>query len=106
MSDILLSGDDRKQELFLPKMLDEYVEEDNEARLIDAFVNSLDMKTLGFNHAEPSGGAGRAPYDPRLLLALFIWGYLNSIRNRNVSSYGVLIYAAGNRERLVLLSAG
>jgi transposase len=81
MSDILLSGDDRRQELFLPKMIDEYVEEDNEVRFIDAFVNWLDMKTLGFKHAEPSGGAGRAPYNPRPLLALFIWGYLNAIRS-------------------------
>lgn len=81
MSDTLVSGEDRRQELFLPKMLDEYVEEDNEVRLIDAFVNSLDMKALGFKHAEPCGGAGRAPYDPRLLLALFIWGYLNGIRS-------------------------
>lgn len=48
------------------------MEENNEVRFIDALVNWLDMKVLGFKHAEPSGGAGRAQYDPRLLLALFI----------------------------------
>lgn len=81
MSDILVSGDDRRQELFLPKMLDDYVDEDNESRFIDAFVNWLDMKALGFKHAEPCGGAGRAPYDPRPLLSLLIWGYLNGVRS-------------------------
>ena len=81
MSDILVSGEDRRQELFLPKMLDDYVEEDNEVRFIDAFVNWLNMIALGFKHAEPCGGAGRAPYDPRPLLMLYIWGYLNGIRS-------------------------
>jgi hypothetical protein len=61
MSDILLSGDDRTQELFLPKMLDEYVEEDGEVRFIDTFVNWMDVKTLGFKHSEPSGGLKKLP---------------------------------------------
>jgi transposase len=81
MSDILVSGEDRRQELFLPKMLDDYVEEDNEVRFIEAFVNWLNMIALGFKHAEPCGGPGRAPYDPRDLLKLYIWGYLNGVRS-------------------------
>ena len=81
MSDVLLCGDDRRQELLLPRMLDEYVEEDNEVRFIDAFVSSLDMKALRFKHAEPCGGVGRAPYDPRPMLMLYVWGYLNGARS-------------------------
>ena len=49
MSDILVSGDDKRQELFLPKMLDDYVEEDNECRFIDAFVLKFG-KILNFEH--------------------------------------------------------
>ena len=69
----------------LPDMLDEYVDEDNEVRFVDAFVDSLDLAKLGFRHAERYDSVftsvGRPPFDPRDLLKLYVWGYLNQIRS-------------------------
>ena len=49
-------------------------------RFIDAFVNILNLKEHGFKHAEPEA-TGRPPYDPRDLLKLYIYGYLNQLRS-------------------------
>ncbi|MDG6994847.1 MAG: hypothetical protein JRN52_02900, partial [Nitrososphaerota archaeon] len=61
MSKEYIEGKDRRQAILLPETLDEYVAEDNPVRLIDAFVDWLDMKKLGFKHAELGNGPGRAP---------------------------------------------
>lgn len=81
MSKEYIEGKDRRQAILLPETLDEYVAEDNPVRLIDAFVDWLDMKKLGFKHAELGNGPGRAPFDPRLILKVLIWGYLSLIRS-------------------------
>ena len=65
--------------LLLPYTLEEYVDEENPVRFIDAFVDSLDLKRLGFRHSEPEE-VGRPPYDPADLLKLYIYGYLNQVR--------------------------
>jgi transposase len=70
----------RKQVTFLPNCLDDYVSETNPVRFIDAYVDSLDMKKLGFLRAEPAV-TGRPAYDPRDLLKLYIYGYMNKIRS-------------------------
>src|SRR5487761_441242 len=75
-----VEGSERRQKIFLPDMLDEYVGEDNPVRFIDAFVDKLDLKKLGFKHSV-SSGTGRPSYDPADLLKLFIYGYLNQIRS-------------------------
>src|SRR5487761_915070 len=75
-----VEGDDRKQRMLLPDMLDEYVTEDNPVRFIDAFVEKLDLQKLGFKHSTPSE-TGRPSYDPADLLKLYIYGYLNQIRS-------------------------
>jgi len=59
--------------------LDDYVGEDNEVRVIDAFVDSLDIADLGFK-AKPAK-EGRPGYNPRDMLKLYIYGYLNQIRS-------------------------
>ena len=71
---------DREQRTFLPDSLEAYVGEDNPVRVIDAFVDSLDMAELGFHRAAP-GTTGRPPYDPRDLLKLYLYGYFNRIRS-------------------------
>lgn len=87
-----VSGVNRKQVILFPEVIDEYISEDNPVRFIDAFVDSLDLKELGFKHAELED-TGRPPYNPADLLKLYIYGYLNRIRtsrllerecNRNV----------------------
>ena len=75
-----IKGFDRSQTLLLPEVLDKYVAEENEARFIDAFVDSLNLDELGFTHSQLNE-EGRPPYDPADMLKLFIWGYLNQTRS-------------------------
>ena len=70
----------RHQVVLLPDRLDDYVDEENPVRFIDAFVNHLNLKIHGFKHAEPMA-TGRPPYDPSDLLKLYIYGYLNQLRS-------------------------
>ena len=70
----------REQTRLLPYSVEEMVEETNPARIIHAYVDSLPMETLGFERAEPAQ-TGRPAYDPRDLLKLYIYGYLNRIRS-------------------------
>ena len=71
---------DRAQISFLPECVEDYIDEENPVRVIDAFVDTLDMVTLGFRKAEPAQ-TGRPAYDPRDLLKLYLYGYLNRIRS-------------------------
>lgn len=71
---------DRSQISFLPECVEDYIDEENPVRVIDAFVASLDMEALGFQKAKPAQ-TGRPAYDPRDLLKLYLYGYLNRIRS-------------------------
>ncbi len=75
-----VGGAHRKQTILFPDTLDGYVDEENPVRFIDAFVDSLDLKALGFNHSMPSF-VGRPSYDPSDLLKLYVYGYLNQVRS-------------------------
>jgi transposase len=75
-----IEGVDRHQQVLLPESIDDYVPEDHPVRFIDAFVRGLDMQALGFVRAVPAA-EGRPGYNPRDLLALFIYGYLNRTRS-------------------------
>jgi transposase len=71
-----ISTFDRNQMMFCS--YDSFVKEDSTARLIDAFVNSLDVSSYGF---KPMAVEGRPGYDPKSLLKLYIYGYRNDIRS-------------------------
>src|SRR4051794_9282117 len=73
-----VEGRDRTQVTLLPECLDDYIAEDNPVRAIDAFVEELDLKQLGFAGAAPAA-TGRPAYHPAVLLKLYIYGYLNRI---------------------------
>lgn len=73
-------GEDRGQAALLPASLEDYVSVDAPVRVIDAFVEGLDLKGLGFARAA-AGGVGRPSYDPRDLLKLYVYGYLNEVRS-------------------------
>jgi transposase len=75
-----IAGEEREQATFFPARLDDYVREDAPVRVIDAFVDGLPVKELGFLRAVPAE-TGRPGYDPRDLLKLYIWGYLNEVRS-------------------------
>ena len=67
-----IQGADRNQLVFLPNTLDDYVDENNEVRAIDIFIDSLDMGSMGFK-TEPAR-EGRPGYDPRDMLKLYMYG--------------------------------
>jgi transposase len=73
-----IEGEDRTQTVLLPTCLDDYIAEDNPVRAVDAFVEELDLKALGFAGADPAV-TGRPAYHPAVLLKLYIYGYLNRI---------------------------
>src|SRR5690349_21373853 len=75
-----IEGADRHQVTLLPECLDDYVGEDNPVRIVDAFVNELNLKALGFEGADPAA-TGRPAYHPSVLLKLYIYGYLNRIQS-------------------------
>jgi transposase len=75
-----IEGADRAQATFLPECLDDWVDEDNPVRAIDAFVNALDLAEVGFEGVEPAA-TGRPAYHPSLLLKLYIYGYLNRVQS-------------------------
>ncbi len=64
----------------MPERLDDLIGDDNAVRLIDAFVDSLDLKALGFARIETKG-TGRPPYHPGDLLKLYLYGYMYRIRS-------------------------
>lgn len=71
-----IQGKPRNQTSLLPPSIEEYVPEDHPVRVIDAFVDSLDLAALGFGKARATG-VGRPPYHPADLLKLYIYAYLN-----------------------------
>ncbi|MDD9978331.1 MAG: IS1182 family transposase [Boseongicola sp.] len=73
-------GLDRSQTQLLPPCLEDYVSDDAPVRVIDAYVDSLDLVKLGFKHATPKR-LGRRAYDPGMLLKLYLYGYLNRTRS-------------------------
>ena len=75
-----ITGHSREQLTLFPETLDDYIAADNPVRFLDAFVETVDLEALGFQHAVPSK-TGRPPYHPADLLRLYIYGYLNRIRS-------------------------
>ena len=74
-----IEGESREQRILFPEVLDDYISGDNVVRFIDAFVEGLEMEELGFEQSAPKE-TGRPRYDPRDLLKLYIYGYLNRLR--------------------------
>jgi transposase len=75
-----VEGEDRSQVTLLPECLDDFIGEDNPVRVIDAFVDELDLQGLGFEGTEPAA-TGRPSYHPSVLLKIYIYGYLNRIQS-------------------------
>ena len=73
-----VEGTERHQATLFPARLEDYVGEDNPVRAVDVFVDNLDLDKLGFIRVQPLD-VGRPGYDPRIMLKLFIYGYLNRV---------------------------
>src|SRR6478752_7416989 len=75
-----LVGAGRGQSTLLPECLDEWIDESNPVRAVDAFVDALDLGKLGFEGVVPEV-TGRPSYHPSALLKLYIYGYLNRVQS-------------------------
>src|SRR3989440_12198680 len=73
-------GADRGQSTLLPECLDDWIDESNPVRAVDAFVDALDLAELGFGGVVPEV-TGRPSYHPSALLKLYIYGYLNRVQS-------------------------
>jgi len=74
-----IEGENRHQSVLFPESLDEYIAEDSAVRVIDVFVDDLDISGLGFK-TEPAD-TGRPGYHPRIMLKLYVYGYLNRVQS-------------------------
>src|SRR5437762_12132990 len=72
-----VAGTDRGQATLLPECLDGWVDDSNPVRVIDAFVDALDLADLGFDGVEPEA-TGRPSYHPSIHVKLYIYGYLTA----------------------------
>jgi transposase len=75
-----VEGVDRSQSTFFPESLEDFVAEDNPVRVVDVFVDELDLGGLGFVRVHPRA-TGRPSYHPSVLLKLYIYGYLNRVQS-------------------------
>jgi transposase len=75
-----VSGADRTQGTMFPAQLEDYVAEDNPVRVIDFFVDQLDLAMLGFGGVNPKG-TGRPAYHPAVMLKIYVYGYLNRVQS-------------------------
>jgi transposase len=73
-----VEGEDRRQGVLLPEYLDDYVSEENPVRVIDVFVDELDLGALGFEGVVPEA-TGRPGYHPGVLLKIYVYGYINQV---------------------------
>ena len=74
------TGLDRSQTLLFPERLEDYIAPENPVRFLDAFAASLDLAALGFAKAR-CATTGTPPYDPAMLLKLYLYGYLHRVRS-------------------------
>src|ERR671913_2541159 len=73
-----VEGEDRRQGVLLPEFLDDYVSEENAVRVVDVFVEELDLAALGFAGVVPEA-TGRPAYHPGVLLKIYVYGYIDQI---------------------------
>ena len=75
-----IEGDHRQQSTLFPERIEDYITEDNPVRVVDAFVDKLNLFELGFTSAQPKS-TGRPAYHPSTMLKLYIYGYLNNVQS-------------------------
>ncbi len=75
-----IEGVDREQSTLFPERLEDYIGEDNPVRVVDVFVDALDLRDVGFDRVAPEA-TGRPGYHPSTLLKIYIYGYLNRVQS-------------------------
>src|SRR5216110_2718893 len=75
-----INGEDRMQQALLPHSLEDYVGKENPVRVIEVFIDELDLAALGFSGMRPAV-TGRPAYHPSTLLKIYLYGYLNRVQS-------------------------
>ncbi len=75
-----VEGQERRQSILLPECLDDFITEDNPVRVVEAFIDELDLGVLGFKGVVPQA-TGRPAYHPAVLLKIYVYGYLNRVQS-------------------------
>ena len=75
-----VEGSDRGQSTLFPECVEDWISEDNPVRVIDVFVDALDLGEMAFEGVDPAA-TGRPAYHPSVLLKLYIYGYLNRVQS-------------------------
>ena len=75
-----IDGEDRMQQTLLPHSLEDYVSGENPVRVIEVFIDELDLAALGFAGMTPAA-TGRPAYHPSTLLKIYLYGYLNRVQS-------------------------
>ena len=75
-----VEGEDRQQGVLLPEYLDDYVAEDNPVRVVEVFIDEVDLGAIGFAGVQPAA-TGRPAYHPSTLLKIYLYGYLNRLQS-------------------------
>ena len=74
-----IEGQDRDQSTLFPERLEDWIDVDNPVRVVEAYVEELDLGSLGFAGVDPKS-TGRPAYHPGVLLKLYVYGYLNAVQ--------------------------
>ncbi len=74
-----IEGEDRTQATLFPERIDDYVAEDSPVRVVDVFIDDLDVSGLGFRTVP--NATGRPSYHPKMMLKLYVYGYLNRVQS-------------------------
>ncbi len=93
-----IEGVDRGQGSMFPERLEDWIGEDNAVRVVDVFVDELDLGGLGFDRVEPRQ-TGRPGYHPAVLLKLYIYGYISTATSTGFSRAGALSAKPGATSR-------
>ena len=75
-----ISGENRNQITLMPDSVEDYIDDNNSVRVIEAYINSLNLAELDFARSQPRE-TGRPMYDPKDLLKLYLYGYMNKVRS-------------------------
>src|SRR6478752_3516279 len=75
-----VDGEDRRQPALLPHSLEDYVGEENPVRVVEVFIDELDLAAVGFSGMTPAA-TGQPAYHPSTLLKIYLYGYLNRIQS-------------------------
>src|SRR4051794_33758382 len=98
-----IDGEDRMQQALLPHCLEDYVDEENPVRVIEVFIDELDLASLGFSGMTPAA-TGRPAYHPSTLLKIYLYGYLNCIQSsRRLEREGWPFACRGGRDLIIPL---